>query len=66
MRGNLRPAFLNADIGITGANVAIAETGSFLIETNEGNGRLVSGIPPIYVSRVVSAKRSALRTSTFQ
>ncbi|MCG8608750.1 LUD domain-containing protein [bacterium] len=49
MRSNLRPAFLKADIGITGANVAIAETGSFLIETNEGNGRLVSAIPPVHV-----------------
>lgn len=49
MRRTLRPLFLNADIGITGANVAIAETGTVLIETNEGNGRLVSSIPPVHV-----------------
>ena len=49
MRRTLRAEFLNADIGITGANVAIAETGTFLIETNEGNGRLVSSIPPVHV-----------------
>ncbi|MFQ5768924.1 MAG: LUD domain-containing protein, partial [bacterium] len=49
MRRTLRPIFLDADIGITGANVAIAETGALLIETNEGNGRLVSGIPPVHV-----------------
>lgn len=49
MRRSLRPIFLDADIGITGANVAIAETGSVLIETNEGNGRLVSSIPPVHV-----------------
>lgn len=50
MRRYLRPKFLTADIGITGANVAIAETGTLLIETNEGNGRLVSGIPPVHVA----------------
>ena len=49
MRRSLRPIFLNADLGITGANVAIAETGTVLIETNEGNGRLVSSIPPVQV-----------------
>ncbi|RMF65527.1 MAG: 4Fe-4S dicluster domain-containing protein [Calditrichaeota bacterium] len=49
IRRSLRPVFMNADIGITGANVAIAETGTVLIETNEGNGRLVSSIPPVHV-----------------
>ncbi|HEX9654746.1 MAG TPA: LUD domain-containing protein [bacterium] len=52
MRQTLRPIFLDADIGITGGNVAIAETGSLLIETNEGNGRLVSAIPPVQVAVV--------------
>lgn len=56
MRRTLRPLFLNADIGITGANVAIAETGSVLIETNEGNGRLVSSIPPVQVCVMGSEK----------
>ncbi|MFQ5863757.1 MAG: LUD domain-containing protein [bacterium] len=49
MRRTLRPIFLNADMGITGANVAIAETGAIVIETNEGNGRLVSCISPVHV-----------------
>jgi len=49
MRRSLRPIFLNADMGITGANIAIAETGCIVIETNEGNGRLVSSIPPVHV-----------------
>lgn len=49
MRKTLRPIFLGADLGVTGGNVAIAETGSVLIETNEGNGRLVSSIPPVQV-----------------
>jgi iron-sulfur cluster protein len=50
MRKTLRPIFLDADIGITGGNIAIAETGAVLIETNEGNGRLVSGPPPVHVA----------------
>lgn len=49
MRAALRPIFLNADIGVTGANIAIAETGEIAIETNEGNARLVSTIPPVHV-----------------
>src|SRR6201993_3025159 len=41
----LRPRFLAADVGITGANFLIAETGSSIIVTNQGNGRLTQ-IPP--------------------
>lgn len=52
MRKTLRPIFLDADIGITGGNVAIAENGSVLIETNEGNGRLVTAVPPVHVAVV--------------
>ncbi len=44
-RSYLRGLFLSADIGITGANIAIAETGTVIVETNEGNDRLGS-IPP--------------------
>ncbi|PCJ54024.1 MAG: hypothetical protein COA73_14770 [Candidatus Hydrogenedentota bacterium] len=44
VRNYLRPIFLNTDIGMTGANVGIAETGGIVIETNEGNARLVSSI----------------------
>lgn len=44
VRKYLRPIFLNTDIGMTGANIGIAETGGIVIETNEGNGRLVSSI----------------------
>ena len=49
VRRLLRPVFLNADIGMTGANVCIADTGAIVIETNEGNARLVSSIPDIHV-----------------
>jgi iron-sulfur cluster protein len=44
VRKYLRPIFLNTDIGLTGANIGIAETGGIVIETNEGNARLVSSI----------------------
>jgi L-lactate dehydrogenase complex protein LldF len=48
-RKRLRQAFIEADMGITGANIAIAETGGIVLVTNEGNGRLVSTLPPIHV-----------------
>jgi L-lactate dehydrogenase complex protein LldF len=49
VRAYLRPIFLSADIGMTGANIGIAETGTIVIETNEGNGRLVSSIGNCHV-----------------
>lgn len=49
VRAYLRPIFLEAQIGMTGANVGIAETGAIVIETNEGNGRLVSSIGDCHV-----------------
>jgi L-lactate dehydrogenase complex protein LldF len=45
----LRREFLNADMGISGCNFAVAETGTVCIVTNEGNGRMVSTLPPVYV-----------------
>jgi L-lactate dehydrogenase complex protein LldF len=49
VRKYLRPIFLNAEIGMTGANIGIAENGAIVIETNEGNGRLVSSIGDCHV-----------------
>jgi L-lactate dehydrogenase complex protein LldF len=49
-RGILREKFLNADVGITGVNFAVAETGTPLMVENEGNGRLVSAIPRVQIS----------------
>ena len=46
----LRPHFLSADMGITGANFVIAETGSTLIVTNEGNGRMVTTLPRVHIA----------------
>ena len=51
-RRELREEFLAADLGITGANVAVAETGTLVLVTNEGNARLVSTLPPIHVAVV--------------
>ena len=49
VRKELRKHFLSADMGISGCNFAIAETGTICIITNEGNGRMVSSLPPVYV-----------------
>ena len=49
-RAELRPKFLAADMGISGANFLIAETGSLAIVTNEGNGRLVNTLPRVHVA----------------
>jgi L-lactate dehydrogenase complex protein LldF len=48
-RTELRESFLRAGVGISGANALVAETGSVLLVTNEGNGRLVTSLPPIHV-----------------
>ncbi|MFQ5656733.1 MAG: L-lactate dehydrogenase (quinone) large subunit LdhH [Candidatus Methylomirabilales bacterium] len=49
-REELREKFLNAGMGISGANIAVAESGTIIIVTNEGNGRLVTSLPPIHVA----------------
>lgn len=49
-RDTLRHRFLQADMGITGANFAIAETGTIVLVTNEGNGRLSSTLPRVHVA----------------
>jgi L-lactate dehydrogenase complex protein LldF len=48
-RGELRAKFLAADVGITGANFLIAETGTSVIVTNEGNGDLTQVLPRVHV-----------------
>ena len=45
----LRDSFLAADVGITGANFLIAETGSSVIVTNEGNGDLTQALPKVHI-----------------
>lgn len=48
-RAVLRQHFLSAEMGITGANFLIAETGSAALVTNEGNGRMVTTLPNVHV-----------------
>jgi len=51
-RDKLRPMFLEADMGISGGNIAVAETGSIVLMTNEGNARLVTSLPKIHIALV--------------
>jgi L-lactate dehydrogenase complex protein LldF len=48
-RAVLRERFLAADVGITGANFLIAETGTSIIVTNEGNGDLTQTLPKVHI-----------------
>ena len=48
-RTALRDKFLKADMGVTGANFGIAETGSVVVVENEGNGRMATSLPRIHV-----------------
>ncbi len=48
-RAILREKFLAADVGITGANFLVAETGTSIIVTNEGNGDLTQTLPPVHI-----------------
>lgn len=66
VRKILRPAFLSGEIGITGANIGVAETGTIVVEENEGNARLVSAIPDIHVvvmgmEKIVGSIEDALK-----
>ncbi|SME90810.1 LutB/LldF family L-lactate oxidation iron-sulfur protein [Paenibacillus barengoltzii] len=50
VRRKLREKFLSADIGMTGCNFAIAETGSIVLFENEGNARMVSTVPKTQIT----------------
>jgi L-lactate dehydrogenase complex protein LldF len=49
-RESLREKFIEATVGISGANLAIAETGTIVLVTNEGNADLVTTLPPVHVA----------------
>jgi L-lactate dehydrogenase complex protein LldF len=49
-RQKLREVFLSADAGITGVNFAIAETGGFVVCTNEGNADLGASLPKLHIA----------------
>ena len=45
----LREKFLAAGVGISGANIGVAETGSIVLVTNEGNAEMITSLPPVHV-----------------
>lgn len=49
-RGHLRDAFMQADAGLTGVNFAVAETGGFVVCTNEGNADLGTSLPKLHIA----------------
>lgn len=51
-REKTRPLILNAGVGLTGANFAVAETGTFVVCTNEGNADLASNVPPVHIASI--------------
>jgi len=48
----LREKFLTAKVGISGGNIAVAETGSVVLVTNEGNGRMVTSAPDVHIALI--------------
>lgn len=63
-RLHLRDLFLRADAGISGVNLGVAETGSLVLVTNEGNGRLITTAPRVHIAlmgmeRIVSRWQDA-------
>src|SRR5574341_2319701 len=55
-RQTLREEFLAADMGISGGNFLVAETGTIVMVTNEGNGRMCTTVPPLHVAVVAIDK----------
>ena len=49
-RESLRQKFIEASVGISGANMAIAETGTIVLVTNEGNADLTTTLPPVHIA----------------
>ena len=49
-RLQLREKFRNADVGISGVNFAVAETGTLCLVENEGNGRMTTTVPPCHIA----------------
>lgn len=49
-RERLRQTFIEADIGLSGVNFGVAESGTICLVTNEGNGRMVTTLPPVHIA----------------
>jgi L-lactate dehydrogenase complex protein LldF len=48
----LRDVFLTADVGISGVNFGVAETGTICVVSNEGNARMVTTLPPVHIALI--------------
>ncbi|PVY77012.1 L-lactate dehydrogenase complex protein LldF [Tamilnaduibacter salinus] len=46
----LRQKFMEADVGVSGVNFAVAETGTLVLVENEGNGRMSTTVPPVHIA----------------
>lgn len=46
----LREVFLTADVGVSGVNFGVVETGTLALVTNEGNGRMCTTVPPVHIA----------------
>jgi L-lactate dehydrogenase complex protein LldF len=46
----LREVFLTANVGLSGVNFGVAETGTLCVVTNEGNGRMCTTVPPVHIA----------------
>jgi L-lactate dehydrogenase complex protein LldF len=46
----LRKKFFEAEAGVSGVNIAVAETGTLLLVENEGNGRMSTHVPPVHIA----------------
>ena len=71
VRGFLREKFTRADVGISGANALAADTGALFLVENEGNIRLVTGLPPVHivvtgVDKIVPTMMDAAKTVIVQ
>jgi L-lactate dehydrogenase complex protein LldF len=49
-RGVLRQTFLSAEVGLSGVNFGVAQEGAMVVLTNEGNGRMVTTLPPVHIA----------------
>ncbi|UCF61128.1 MAG: iron-sulfur cluster-binding protein [Anaerolineaceae bacterium] len=49
-KGALREVFLSADVGVSGVNLGVVENGVLCLVTNEGNGRMVTTLPPVHIA----------------
>ncbi len=71
VRGFLRSKFQSADVGVSGANAVAADTGSIVLVENEGNIRLVTGLPPVHIAvagveKILPSLTLALKTAIVQ